>query len=269
MLPEIQKRDEVSVIDHPTENGLLIDSDITKNGIIRRIGRNADDNLQPVPNNTDSFGNEKLAMSLEDKKGLANSDDAQNFDEETFHSMARAFIILQVKDLGILTGDGEFLVKKNPEGEGCFVYHTNYTSSRILIWWVIAEDKGYPLNAPSKRATPELKWARDDGLNGPSTHDSIAYVFYDTPMPPYKPTNKTDQSNLGGYTVKQYSIYRHIMDTPMSVGDEQAIENAARRYGVTASEAKETTELVMKILLKNEWYGSAEGEIKHATDWKE
>ena len=53
--------DETFIVDRSSKDGLLIAPDITENGVIRRIDRNADVGLQPVPDNINSFINKKFA----------------------------------------------------------------------------------------------------------------------------------------------------------------------------------------------------------------
>ena len=70
------------------------------------------------------------------------------------------------------------------------------------------------------------------------------------------------------YTVKEYRIYRAVIDTPMSVSEAQAYQSAANQYGVTVAETRNVTEKVQKILSRNSWLGSPDSEIQHASDWK-
>ena len=69
------------------------------------------------------------------------------------------------------------------------------------------------------------------------------------------------------FTVKEYNIYRDIINMPMSVSEEQAIKNAANKYGVTILEAKNASKKVQEILFRNNWFGSPDSEIRHASDW--
>lgn len=69
------------------------------------------------------------------------------------------------------------------------------------------------------------------------------------------------------FTVLEYRIYRAVIDTPMSVSEAQAISNAATKYGVSPTQARDTTEKAMSALAQNNWFGRPENEIRHASDW--
>ena len=70
------------------------------------------------------------------------------------------------------------------------------------------------------------------------------------------------------FTVREYRVYRSIIDTPMSVPRDESIEAAASRYNMPVTEVKAAADKVQKVLFANKWYGSAEAEIQHASDWK-
>jgi len=72
----------------------------------------------------------------------------------------------------------------------------------------------------------------------------------------------------GGFTVKEYRIYRAIIGSPMSVPERQAVRNAAKKYGVTEAAAKKAADKVMDMLMRNRWNATPEAEIRHASDWK-
>jgi len=61
-------------------------------------------------------------------------------------------------------------------------------------------------------------------------------------------------------------MYRAIMDTPMSVPEDQAFEKVAKRYGVSVDEVDAATKKLQRILSQNNWFGRPESEIKHASD---
>ena len=74
-------------------------------------------------------------------------------------------LVIQALDLPNKLGVGgrEFKTKPNPKGAGVFVFDPRTTFSgvkRNLIWLVI-DDEAYPLNGPSKKLTPSLKWPRE------------------------------------------------------------------------------------------------------------
>lgn len=166
-------------------------------------------------------------------------------------------------------GGHEFRVKRNPVGSGCVVYdpRTRFQGvERNLLWWVPKEGTSDPLNGPSKMVTPSLKWSREDGVEAPSTSAVVDYVFLGRPM---RADRKPASPPKGGsFTVKEYRINRAVIDAPMSVSEKQALENAAASNGVTVAEARQAAKKVQEILFQNSWYGSAESEIRHASDWK-
>ena len=70
------------------------------------------------------------------------------------------------------------------------------------------------------------------------------------------------------FTVKEYRLYRSVMDTPLSVPEERALRNAAEEYGVTVEEALMIVEKVVLVLATNGWAGRPEAEIRRASDWQ-
>lgn len=220
---------------------------------------------------TISFAIPAIADDLTKYRERAKSDDAQSVDEAFFHGEARALVIMEVQPNKLGVGGREFRVKRNPVGKGCFVYdpRTQFNGvKRYLVWWVLDEEKAYALNSPTKMVTPSLKWPREDGVDAPSTSEIIEYVFEKKPMTPPKPAARASQSKTDSFTVREYRIYRAVIDAPMSIPEAQVMENIGKRYGVTAAEAKKTVNKLQGILLRNKWFGSAESEIKHASDWK-
>ena len=85
-------------------------------------------------------------------------------DEACIPEDARALVISHVEPNELSVGGREFRVKRNPVGEGCFVYdpRTRFNgTARNLVWWVPEEGKAYPLNSPRKMVTPGLNWPRE------------------------------------------------------------------------------------------------------------
>jgi hypothetical protein len=74
-------------------------------------------------------------------------------------------------------------------------------------------------------------------------------------------------SNDGDFTVREFRIYRAVVGAPMKVSEAEAIQEAARRFGVSEAEAKSITDRVMNTLSRKKWLGDAENEIRHARDW--
>ena len=66
----------------------------------------------------------------------------------------------------------------------------------------------------------------------------------------------------------EYRLYRSVMDTPLSVPEDQAMQNAAEEYGVTTQDANLIVEKVGLVLLTNSWFGRREAEIRRASDWQ-
>ena len=145
---------------------------------------------------------------LRELRERANSDDAQTIEEAFFHANARALVILNIKPNKLRIGGDGLRVKRNPVGEGCFVYEPRirfYGVDRKLVWWVPKDGKAYPLNGPSKMVTPDLKWPREEGIRAPVTFVVIDYVFDGKPMP--APSAPSSRSKLAPYTVEEYRIY--------------------------------------------------------------
>jgi len=125
------------------------------------------------------------AADLKTYRERASSDDAQTISEAFFHAEARGLVIRHVEPNKLRVGGREFRVKRNPAGEGCFVYDPRtrfHGVERNLVWWIPEEEKAYPLNGPSKMVTPSLKWPREAATEAPSTSKVIDYVFNGKPM---------------------------------------------------------------------------------------
>jgi hypothetical protein len=73
--------------------------------------------------------------------------------------------------------------------------------------------------------------------------------------------------NTAAFTVREYRIYRAVIDTPMSVTEAQALRNVAKAQKMAVAEVRKTTEKVQAILSKNSLFGTPETEIRHASDW--
>lgn len=57
----------------------------------------------------------------------------------------------------------DLLTKKNPKGEGVFVYvaQTQFYGVEREIVWLVIRSKAFALNSPSKLVTPSLPWPRE------------------------------------------------------------------------------------------------------------
>ena len=78
---------------------------------------------------------------------------------------------------------------------------------------------------------------------------------------------KTQTQGDGGFTVKEYRIYRAVVDAPMSISESQAYTQAANRFKVSVPKVKKAVETVQRILAKNGWFATPDSEMRHASDW--
>jgi hypothetical protein len=64
-------------------------------------------------------------------------------------------------------GGREFTTKKNPKGEGTFVYdpRTIFSGVKRNLIWLVLDDTAYPLNGPSSMLTPKLQWPWEVAVN--------------------------------------------------------------------------------------------------------
>ena len=76
------------------------------------------------------------------------------------------------------------------------------------------------------------------------------------------------ESEESSFTVDEYRLYRSVIDTPLSVPEDQVMQNAAEEYGVTIQEANLIVEKVTLVLATNSWYGRPEAEIRRASNWQ-
>ena len=212
--------------------------------------------------------------ALREMRDRGRSDDAESIDEATFHGMARAAVILNVEPNALGVGGGEFRVKRNPVAPwGAFVYDPRDVFAgvtRNLVWWVPLGDvtalTAYPLNGPSQLVTPGLEFPTQAGLlDVPDTADVVAYVFRGEPMETTQPA-ATDASS-GSFTVREYRIYKAVIDMPLSVSEADARQRVAERNNMNADEVSRITTMVLKTLVGNGWLGFPAQEIRRASDW--
>ena len=88
-------------------------------------------------------------------------------------------------ELGV--GGREFRTKVNPKGQGIFVYdpRTRFSGVKRNLIWLVINNTAYPLNGPSKKLTPSLRWPREaneavwktTGLNQYMATEAIEIVF--------------------------------------------------------------------------------------------
>lgn len=214
----------------------------------------------------DTSEGESLAKYLE----RANSDDAETTEEALFHGVARALVISNVEPNELGVGGREFRVKRNPAGEGCFVYdpRTRFAGTeRLLVWWVYDDVTAYALNGPSKMVTPKLKFPQEDlGVRyAPITDQVIDYVFGGKELTEWPETGGTT-ATTEGYTLQEYEIYDFVINANMA--EEDAMEEMAKRFKLSVEEVKKITMKVMEILSENGWIGmSSENLRKRAVDY--
>jgi len=212
-----------------------------------------------------------FSCNNQDRSAKSKTDDAKIQEELTKHIDSIKLVVSKV-DKNKLGVNGErFRAKSNPIGKGCFVYdpNTNYSGvTRQLVWWVPSLSTAYPLNSPSKLVTPSLKWAREDGVDAPTTSEVIGYVFENKLMEKVEQNNNTRLTTNKTFTVKEYKMYREMISIPMSISEEKALENIAKKYDMSTDEVKSSIRKVLEILYTNKWSGSTESEIKHASDYK-
>lgn len=189
--------------------------------------------------------------------------------ENAFHTHAINLVArnIQPNKLGV---DGSALkARDNPSGPGCFVYNpkTNFSGwDRPQVWWVPERGYAYPLNSPSKMVTPGLKFPLDAGVtNAPDTSDVIAYVFRGVPMK--KTVTAAPALRTGDFTVREYRIYRELIDTPFSVPEATALRTIATKYSISPEDAKEVSEKVQLSLFRNKALSTPSKEIQLASDW--
>jgi hypothetical protein len=68
---------------------------------------------------------------------------------------------VESNNLNVTSGD--FRTRKNPKGDGVFVYvpRTRFFGVERYVIWMVIDSKAYALNGPSKMVTPSLPWPRD------------------------------------------------------------------------------------------------------------
>ena len=212
--------------------------------------------------------------SLQKPQDRSLSDDATTGEENFFHGEARAEVIRNIMPNELNVGGQRFRVKRNPTSlGGAFVYDPNVEYAgvqRYLVWWVPHEYQptlnAYPLNGPSKMVTPGLEFPAKSGvLNYPNPADAVAHVFQGQPME-YTPEPIPDTSE-GSYTVREYRMYRALVDTPVTLSEDEAIRGIAASNSVTEAEVKRVINNVQTTLMRNGWFGDPAQEIRRASDW--
>lgn len=83
-----------------------------------------------------------------------------------------------------------------------------------------------------------------------------------------KSDNVQNNAAVGTFTVNEYRMYRAVISVPLSVSDQKVLQNVSTRYKVPVEELRKVVDKVQKTLLHNEWFGTPESEIRHASDWR-
>ena len=200
-------------------------------------------------------------------------------EEEKEDHFSRELVIqsLELPNSLRVTGS-EFSTKSNPVGEGVIVYNkrTRFPGVERFLIWLVINETAFPLNGPSKSLTPKFMWRREadstawsrTGLPPNATKGIIDWTFKGKEITPTPAASAPKQkSSTETFTVKEYRIYRALINTPMSVSESEAIKLIAKEYGVSQLEVNQTARKVMQILHKNGWAGSPSNEIKYALDW--
>lgn len=83
----------------------------------------------------------------------------QSLDQNAINLVSKA---IEQNNLGVTAKD--LATKKNPKGEGTFVYvsQTRFSGVERHVIWMVVNSKAYPLNSPSKQVTPSLPWPREE-----------------------------------------------------------------------------------------------------------
>lgn len=209
---------------------------------------------------------ESSAQDLDELRQRANSDDARTLREAALHGEARATIIRHLEPNDLAVGGATFRVRRNPVGEGSFVYEpqTRFNGvERNLIWWVDGAGTPFAVNGPSQALTPALDFLPRQG--NPSSGQIVAYVFDGEPIP--RPERQETPRETDGFTVREYHAYRLVIDAPMSLSEEQAHRRAGQCLDLTSESVAEAVDKVQRLLFSNDWMGRPSQEIEHALNW--
>lgn len=80
--------------------------------------------------------------------------------------------------------------------------------------------------------------------------------------------NDADENGrVEGYTMREYRIYRSVIDSPMDLSEDEALREVAGDYETSADEIKRISDRVQRILFSNGWLSTPEAELRRAVDW--
>ena len=115
--------------------------------------------------------------------------------------------------------------------------------------------------------TPGLEFPAQAGvLEVPNTSDVVAYVFHGEPIPA-QAAPRRDVGPKGSFTMRQYQMYRALMDAPMSESESDAFRRIAREFDTTPEDTERIVKMVAETLNRNRWHGTPAQEIRRASDW--
>lgn len=69
------------------------------------------------------------------------------------------------------------------------------------------------------------------------------------------------------FTVREYRIYRALIDSPFSIPEDQALRQLSEEYGLPSAKIKYVVDKVQRILFTKKWFGTPDSEVRHAVDW--
>lgn len=91
----------------------------------------------------------------------------------------------------------------------------------------------------------------------------------DPPSPGVSAAPRPADAPSTRFTMREYRMYRSIIDAPMSVSEADSVRRAAKEYGASEEDVKNAVGKVQDVLTANRWFGRPEVEIRHASDWNE
>lgn len=123
--------------------------------------------------------------------GFFVTNDSTNSDDSTKNKQNASVIQTvgqNIKDNKLGISESQLLTKKNPKGEGTFVYSDRviFSGRKRYIFWLVIDNQAFPVNGDTKgfvtpnlpypRETPESLWTRT-GLDPLNPSEAIYIVF--------------------------------------------------------------------------------------------
>jgi hypothetical protein len=79
---------------------------------------------------------------------------------------------------------------------------------------------------------------------------------------------ETPPSGPGGsFTVREYQVYRKVVDDPRDIPESALLEAVGAEYGMPSDQVRNISDRVQRVLYENGWLGTPRTEIAHASDW--